>query len=93
MRGDTYLSPEAARHATTLAMRAGAPAAALTPRQREILQLIAEGATTKEAAKKLNLSVRTVETHRMQIMDRLQIRDLAGLVRYALRTGLIQGDQ
>lgn len=93
MRGDTYLSPEAARHATTLAKRAGAPPPTLTPRQREILQLIAEGASTKEIAQKLNLGVRTVETHRIQIMDRLQIRDVAGLVKYAIRTGLIRADQ
>jgi DNA-binding NarL/FixJ family response regulator len=93
MRGDTYLSPAIARHAATLAIRSGAPAQELTPRQREILQLIAEGHTTKDIAGKLDLSVRTVETHRIQIMQRLQIRDLAGLIRYAIRTGLIQADQ
>ncbi|MBI5633784.1 MAG: response regulator transcription factor [Nitrospirae bacterium] len=63
---------------------------ALTARQREILQLIAEGHTTKEIASKLNLSTKTVETHRSQIMDRLNIRDLAGLVRYAVRSGIVQ---
>lgn len=93
MRGDTYLSPAIARHAAALAMRGDAPAEELTSRQREILQLIAEGHTTKDIAVKLDLSVRTVETHRMQIMQRLQIRDLAGLIRYAIRTGLIQADQ
>jgi DNA-binding NarL/FixJ family response regulator len=92
MRGDTYLSPAAARHATTLAMRGASAPDALTSRQREILQLIAEGSTTKDIASKLDLSVRTVETHRMQIMDRLQIRDVAGLVRYAIRMGLIQAE-
>lgn len=93
MRGDTYLSPAIARHAATLAMRSAAPEQELTPRQREILQLVAEGHTTKDIAVKLDLSVRTVETHRMQIMQRLQIRDLAGLIRYAIRTGLVQPDQ
>lgn len=62
----------------------------LTPRQREVLQLIAEGHTTKEIASKLSLSIKTVETHRSQIMDRLNIRDIAGLVRYAIRSGIVQ---
>ncbi len=64
----------------------------LTPRQREILQLIAEGNTTKEIASKLTLSIKTVETHRSQIMDRLNIHELAGLVRYAVRSGIVQPD-
>jgi len=62
---------------------------ALTPHQREILQLIAEGRSTKEIAFDLGLSAKTVETHRAQIMERLGIRDVAGLVRYAMRTGLV----
>jgi DNA-binding NarL/FixJ family response regulator len=61
----------------------------LTPRQREILKLVANGMTTKEIANSLYISVKTVETHRGQLMDRLNIRDLAGLIRYAFRTGLI----
>ncbi len=61
----------------------------LTPRQREILQLIADGKSTKEIAFLLNLSGKTVETHRAQLMDRLGIHDVAGLVRYAMRSGLI----
>ena len=61
----------------------------LTPRQREILQLIAEGKSTKQMALSLNLSVKTVETHRAQLMDRLQIHNIAGLVRYAIRNDLI----
>jgi DNA-binding NarL/FixJ family response regulator len=93
MRGDTYLSPAAAKHATTLAMRAATNKEPLTARQREILQLIAEGASTKDIAQRLDLSVRTVETHRAQIMDRLEIRDVAGLVRYAIRTGLVRADE
>jgi DNA-binding NarL/FixJ family response regulator len=62
----------------------------LTPRQREILQLIAEGNTTKEIAKKLEISVKTVESHRMQLMERLDIHDIAGLVRYSIRVGLVE---
>src|SRR6266851_3307340 len=62
----------------------------LTLRQREVLQLIAEGNTTKEIAKKLSISVKTVETHRMQLMERLDIHDIAGLVRFAMRSGLIE---
>jgi DNA-binding NarL/FixJ family response regulator len=65
----------------------------LTPRQREILQLIAEGKTTKEIAQLLQLSIKTVEGHRAQLMERLDIHDVAGLVRYAMRTGLIAPDQ
>lgn len=62
----------------------------LTNRQRNILQLIAEGHSTKNIADKLFLSVKTVEAHRANIMDRLNIRDVPGLVRFAIRVGLIQ---
>lgn len=65
------------------------PLEKMTPRQREILQLIAEGNSTKEIAFKLNISIKTVETHRKQLMDRLNIYDVAGLVRYAIRIGII----
>jgi DNA-binding NarL/FixJ family response regulator len=63
--------------------------ARLTSRQREILQLIAEGNSTKEIANKLNISIKTIETHRSQIMKRLDIHDIPGLVRYAIRAGII----
>ena len=65
----------------------------LTARQREILQLIAEGKSTKEIAFQLNVSVKTVETHRSALMDRLGIHDIAGLVLYAVRQGLISVDR
>ncbi len=65
----------------------------LTPRQREILRLVANGMTTKEIAESLFISVKTVETHRGQLMDRLNIHDLAGLIRYAIRVGLISLDE
>jgi DNA-binding NarL/FixJ family response regulator len=61
------------------------PLESLSARQREILQLIAEGRSTKEIAFTLDLSVKTVETHRRQLMERLQIFDVPGLVRFALR--------
>ena len=100
-RGETYLSPAAAKHVIGgyRDQASGAAPAAdtqaperLTTRQREILQLIAEGKTTKEIAQVLTLSAKTVEMHRAQLMERLDIHDVAGLVRYALRTGIISSD-
>jgi len=68
--------------------RAADERALLTERQREVLRLIADGLGTREIAERLRLSVKTVETHRAQIMERLAIRDVAGLVKYAIRQGL-----
>ena len=68
------------------------PASRLTPRQREILQMVAEGKSTKEIASILDVSVKTVETHRAQLMERLDIHDVAGLVRYAIRMGIVTAD-
>jgi DNA-binding NarL/FixJ family response regulator len=68
------------------------PGDALTPRQREVLQLVAEGHSTKEIARRLDLSVKTVDTHRSQLMKQLDIHEVAGLVRYAMRNGLISPD-
>jgi DNA-binding NarL/FixJ family response regulator len=65
------------------------PIDALSGRQREILQLVAEGRSMKEIAFTLKLSVKTVETHRRQVMERLQIFDVPGLVRFALRHGVV----
>ena len=108
MRGETYLSPAISKHVVNGFLGrgsagrdgdgAGEVAAAdggdvLTSRQREILQLVAEGKSTKDIAQLLELSVKTVETHRGQIMDRLGIHDLAGLVRYAIRTGLASSER
>jgi DNA-binding NarL/FixJ family response regulator len=92
MRGETYLSPAISRQVVEGYVRrvgAGAAEDPLTPRQREVLKRIAEGRSTKEIAFELELSVKTVETHRAQIMERLGIRDVAGLVRYAMRAGLV----
>jgi DNA-binding NarL/FixJ family response regulator len=92
-RGDTYLSPAISKRVIDdyLGRTSGQKSFAeqLTPRQREILQLIAEGKSTKEIAYLLNLSIKTVETHRTQLMDRLDIHDVPGLVRYAMRIGLV----
>ena len=65
------------------------PVEQLTPRQREVLQLVVEGHSTKRIAERLRISVKTVETHRANIMDRLDVHDLASLVRYAIRAGVI----
>jgi DNA-binding NarL/FixJ family response regulator len=65
---------------------------AITPRQRQVLQLIAEGYTTREIGNKLGISVKTAETHRTQLMERLDIHQVAGLVRYAIRVGLVKAD-
>ena len=92
-RGETYLSPAISKHVIADYKRRVAeqpePIDRLTPRQREVLRLIAEGLSTKEIAFKLGLSVKTVESHRAQLMERLEIRDVAGLVRFAIRSGLV----
>jgi len=64
--------------------------ARLTPRQREILQLLAEGSSSRAMARTLNVSVKTIETHRAQLMERLGIHDVPGLVRFAIRAGLLR---
>ncbi len=97
-KGETYLSPTIskevlARHRQHVLDPKAEPIKALTPRMREIVQLIAEGRSTKEIAFLLNLSVKTIETHRMHLMARLGLHDVAGVVRYALRTGLISADR
>lgn len=97
LRGDTYLTPRVSRQVIEgFVGRMGEGETSLdvlTPRQREILQLIAEGQGTKEIAFKLGLSVKTVETHRAQVMDRLNIRDVPGLTRFAIRTGMVSPDR
>lgn len=94
-KGDTYLSPAISAKVIDMTLgrsTPGSPLDRLTPRQREILQLIAEGRSTKQIADTLKLSVKTVETHRAQLMSRLEIYDVPGLVRYAIRVGMIAAD-
>lgn len=92
-RGETYLSPAISQKVVAGYLRSSDgdvdPLAGLTPRQREILQLVAEGNATKEIAAMLDLSVKTVEAHRAQMMERLDIHDVPGLVRFAIRAGLV----
>lgn len=93
LAGHIYLSPEIAgpvmedyvRHVTT-ADSSGF--SVLTVREREVLQLLAEGKTTREIAARLNLSVKTIETHRQQIMTKLNVHTIADLIKYAIREGL-----
>lgn len=95
MRGETYLTPSVSKKVVDEYLRQGtaqSKGVALSPRQCEVLKLIAEGGSTKEIAGKLNLSVKTVEGHRAELMRRLEIHDVAGLVRYAIRTGLVAVD-
>ncbi len=91
-RGETYLSPSISRHVIAQYLhrtRGRHSEEALTRRQREILQLIAEGKNTKQIALILNISVKTVESHRAHLMKRLGVRDIASLVKHALRLRLV----
>jgi DNA-binding NarL/FixJ family response regulator len=89
IRGEIWVSPSIARTVIDDIVRRRPRHDELTSRQREILQLVAEGHTTKQIAKRLHIGVKTVETHRAQIMERLDIHSIAGLVRYAIRSGMI----
>jgi len=94
--GETYLSPGISKQIVSDYIRHIGPTESLldqlTPRQREILQLIAEGKNTKTIADTLKISAKTVETHRSALMDRLGVHDVPGLVRYAIRNGLIEAE-
>ena len=92
VRGQTWLSPAISKSVVSALAKGEKPRGpfeVLSARQREILQLIAEGRSTKEIAQQLDLSVKTVETHRAELMERLGIHGVAGLVRYAIRMGLV----
>jgi len=91
--GNVYLSPAVSKKVVDDYMRRSGDqggAGELTKRQQEVLQLIAEGKNTKEIAYSLKLSVKTIEAHRAQLMNRLDIHDVARLVRYAIRLGLVR---
>ena len=93
MSGKAYLSPKVTdvvlddyvRHVPT---GRGAAFSALTPRERQVLQLVAEGRTTKEIAALLNVSGKTIEAHRSQVMEKLRIHSVAGLTKFAVSEGL-----
>jgi len=89
-RGDTWLSPSLTKRVVATYMQGASPDAVLTPRQREVLQLVAEGHSNKEIASRLNVALKTVETHRTELMDRLGIHGVASLVRYAIQVGLVR---
>jgi DNA-binding NarL/FixJ family response regulator len=89
LQGQIYLSPRISRALVTAYLtRSDLPPDPLTSREREVLQLIAEGETTKEIAWRLKLSAKTVESHRIRLMRKLDIHETATLVRYAIRRGL-----
>jgi len=97
LKHQTYLSPEIAGtvvkdYLEQMCTIESAIEAALTPREREVLQLIAEGRSTKETADRLNVSIKTVESHRRNIMEKLNIHSTAELTKYAIRTGLTSLD-
>jgi len=93
-RGETYLSPGVSRFAADSCLliktRGGAPTEILSPRELQVLQLIAEGNTTRVIAEQLKLTVKTAESYRTALMGKLDIHEVAGLVRYAVRRGLIK---
>ncbi len=98
-KGHIFLSPAITKPVVEVFVRSltsdamQGPFPQLSPRQHEILQLIAQGNSTREIAQHLGLSVKTVETHRAQLMRRLDIREVAGLVRYAIRAGIITSEK
>jgi DNA-binding NarL/FixJ family response regulator len=97
MRGGSYLTPSVSRHVirdfTHRSPREPGVYERLTPRQTEIVQLIAEGHRNAEIGAILGVSEKTIETHRMQLMARLDIHEVTGLVRYAIRMGLVPADK
>jgi DNA-binding NarL/FixJ family response regulator len=90
LRGAIYLSPGVAASLVDAYLHQDEPEDPLTARERQILQLIAEGKTTKTIAALLSISFKTAESHRNRLMKKLDIHDVAGLVRYAIRRGLLQ---
>ena len=90
-QGKTYLSPGVSGAVVSAYLaKNDLPSDPLSYREREVLQLIAEGRTTKEVAALLGVSVSTAESHRSRIMEKLDIHETASLVRYAIRKGLIE---
>ncbi len=96
MRGERFLSSAVSEHVVAASLkrieREQTSLERLTPRQREVLQLVAEGHTTKQIATKLGISAKTGEAYRGELMKALDIHDIASLTRYAIRTGLVSPD-
>jgi DNA-binding NarL/FixJ family response regulator len=96
VKGETYLSPAVSKHVISAYLsrvgNGGTSLERLSTRQREVLQLIAEGRGTKEIARKLGVSTKTVEMHRVHLMQALDIHDVPGLVKYAIKMGVISID-
>lgn len=94
--GAMYLSAQIPRDIVEESLRrhesVDTPFQRLTPREREVLQLVAEGNTNRQIAHYLGISIKTVEKHRFSLMEKLNIRDVTGLVRFAIAHGIIQGD-
>jgi DNA-binding NarL/FixJ family response regulator len=91
MKGEIYLSPGISRAVVQAFLsKTDIPEDPLTTREREVLQLVAEGKTTKEIAAQLGISAKTADSHRTNIMEKLDIHDTAGLVRYAIKRGIIR---
>jgi two-component system response regulator NreC len=90
-RGEMYLTQSISQTVVqAFLLKDDLPTRPLSDRERQVLQLVAEGKTTKEIANLLGISVNTAETHRSNLMEKLDIHDMAGLVRYALRHGVIE---
>lgn len=91
LRGSTYLSPGISQAVVEAFLaKTDLPSDPLTLRERQVLQLIAERKSTKEIAGLLGVSTKTVESHRARMMEKLDIHEVAGLVRYAIRRGLVE---
>jgi len=90
-RGQVYLSPGVSRAVVDAYLtKAQVPVEPLTTRERQVLQLVAEGKTTKDVATLLGISTKTAESHRTRLMQKLDIHETASLVRYAIRRGFVQ---
>ena len=96
-RGEVYLNHSVSQMVVSFYVKGPQVEArsleSLTPRQQEVLQYLGKGLSTKEIATRLEVSPRTVESYRAQLMKRLEIHDLAGLIRYAIRMGLVSTDE
>jgi DNA-binding NarL/FixJ family response regulator len=90
-RGGIYLSPHVSRAVVEAYLsKTNVPVDPLTPRERQVLQMVGEGRSTKDVAAILGISAKTAESHRARLMRKLDIHETAGLVRYAIRRGLVQ---